>query len=107
MSETILDAYDRAGLAAERLQTLLDAVAELSSADDSITLEQLHTLDCAPAVWDLVSKHDTAAGLLNLAIMQIAELRTALDALGDAVRVTPPKKLANTRFCVPGGVQHE
>ena len=107
MPETILDAYDRAGLAAERLQTLLAAVAELSDTDSSITLEQLHTLDCAPAVWDLVSKHDTAAGLLNLAIMQLAELGTALDALGDAVRITPPKNPANTRFCVSGGVQHE
>lgn len=92
MFETILDAYDRAGLAAERLQTLLAAVAELSDTDSSITLEQLHTLDCAPAVWALVRNHDTAAGLLNLATVLLDDLGTALDALGDAVRVTPPEK---------------
>ncbi|MBR5405689.1 MAG: hypothetical protein IK107_05270 [Oscillospiraceae bacterium] len=97
MPETILDAYDRAGLAAERLQTLLDAVAELSDADSEINCAQLHTLKCSPAVWELVRNHDTAAGLLNLAIMQLAELGTALDALGDAVRVTPPEKIQQMR----------
>lgn len=99
MPETILDAYDRAGLAAERLQTLLAAVAELSGADSSITLEQLHTLDCAPAVWDLVRNHDTAAGLLNLATALLDDLGTALETLGNAARFTPPKNSANTHFC--------
>lgn len=91
MPETILDAYDRAKLAAERLQTLLAAVAELSDADSSITLEQLHTLECAPAVWDLVRNHDTAAGLMNLATVLLDDLETTLDALGNAAQFTPPE----------------
>jgi len=100
MPETILDAYDRAKLAAERLQTLLAAVAELSDADSSITLEQLHTLECTPAVWDLVRNHDTATGLLNLATVMLDDLGTALDALGNAAQFTPPTKNQQIRAFV-------
>lgn len=100
MPEKIIEPIDRAGCTAEKLHFLLDAIAELADMDGKINLCDLHTIECAPAVWELVRNHDTAAGLLMIALDTIHGIEQQLDAIAAAVKNHPPRKTSKyVLFC--------